>query len=215
MSSPFKPSPRICSEKSGKIKRTETVSPAPVRLPALTATEYAGPCREVECFVCRKFSTVPAGAVSAKCAHCYAFSMLDDVNLHSRTHRRTVKTWGTVTVQAGADLSGVNIECKDLVLNGRVSGHLHCHGVCKVKTDQHISGRVSARRLMVEKKTDVVITEGVYVVNAMIHGVLEAIITAEDTVTIHRNGKVLGDIVTRQLSIEAGGVHQGKLTGLS
>ncbi len=212
MSSPFKPVPRICSEKSGRINHTETATAAPVGLAAPVAAEHTGPCREVECFVCRKFSTVPAGAVSAKCSHCSAYIMLDDVNLHSRTHRRTVKTWGTVTVQPAADLHGVDIECKDIMLNGRVSGKLNCHGVCKIKSGQHITGSLSARRLVVEKKTDVVITGGVYVVNAMVYGVLETALTAEDTVAIHRNGKVLGDIVARKLTIEEGGVHQGKLT---
>ena len=118
-------------------------------------------------------------------------------------------------VQANADLKGLHIECRDLILNGKASGDLLCSGVCKIKADQHISGTFRARRLTVEKKTAVLVTGGVHVENAWIQGTLEGALTAEGTVTIHRHAKFLGDITARRLVIEEGGIHQGSLTRLS
>ena len=89
----------------------------------------------MECFSCRKITSVPATAVSARCGHCSAYIKLDDVILHSRTHRTKVQTCGSVTVQANAALKGLNIECRDMVLYGRASGDFLCRGVCKIKTD--------------------------------------------------------------------------------
>ncbi len=210
MSESFHPLPRICERPSGKIKKaaqTATAWSLPTR-----GAEFSGPGRSVECFACRKFSTVPAGAVSARCSHCSAYIGLDDLALRSGTHRRAVSTWGAVTVMPGADLKGLNIECKELTFNGRGSGNFFCHGVCRIKTDQHISGTVNARRLVLEKKAHALVTGGVHVVNAIVHGVLEATLYAEDTVTIHRHAKVLGDIVASRLIVQEGGVHHGNFS---
>lgn len=160
-------------------------------------------------------TSVPVTAVSARCGHCSAYIKLDDVILHSRTHRTKVQTCGSVTVQANADLKGLNIECRDLVLYGRASGDFLCRGVCKIKTDQHISGSISARRLVVEKKTTVLVTGVIQVENIWIQGSLEGTLTADETVTIHRHAKFLGDITARRLIIEEGGAHQGSFTRLT
>lgn len=149
MNPTFHPIPRISTAPSGKISHP---SPAPPWTLPPTAESSPAPAREVECFSCRKSTSVPATAVSARCGHCSAYIKLDDVILHSRTHRTKVQTCGSVTVQANADLKGLNIECRDLVLYGRASGDFLCRGVCKIKTDQHISGSISARRMVVEKR---------------------------------------------------------------
>ena len=212
MNTPFHPVPRLCPRPSGKIRQP---SPAPPwTLPAATGSSHA-PSRNVECFACRRRTAVPVTAVSARCSHCSAYIKLDDITLHSRTHRTKVQTCGCVTVQANADLKGLHIECRDLILNGKASGDLLCSGVCKIKADQHISGTLRARRLTVEKKTAVLVTGGVHVENAWIQGTLEGALTAEGTVTIHRHAKFLGDITARRLVIEEGGIHQGSLTRLS
>lgn len=212
MNAPFHPQPRICPTPSGKIRQP---SPAPPwTLPSASANNPA-PTRKVACFACRQRTDVPATAVSARCSHCSAYIKLDDIILHSRTHRTRVQTCGSVTIQANADLKGLHIECRDLVLNGKASGDFVCNGVCKIKTDQHISGSLSARRLTVEKKATVLVTGGVHVENAWIQGTLEGTLIAEETITIHRNAKFLGGITARRLVIEEGGIHQGSFTRLS
>lgn len=130
MNPTFHPIPRISTAPSGKISHP---SPAPPWTLPPTAESSLAPAREVECFSCRKSTSVPATAVSARCGHCSAYIKLDDVILHSRTHRTKVQTCGSVTVQANADLKGLNIECRDLVLYGRASGDFLCRGVCKSK----------------------------------------------------------------------------------
>lgn len=208
----FHPVPRISAAPSGKIGKP---APAPPWTLPPAGTGTPAPSREVECFSCRKNTSVPVTAVSARCAHCSAYIKLDDVLLHSRTHRTNVQTCGSVTVQANADLKGLDIECRDLVLNGRASGDFLCRGVCKIKTDQHISGSLAARRLVVEKKTTVLVTGPIHAENVRIYGSLEGTLTAEETVIIHRHARFLGDITARRLVIEEGGIHQGSLTRLA
>lgn len=212
MTSSFHPVPRVSDAPSGKIRKPAPVPPW--TLPPAAAGPPA-PSRKVECFSCRKSTAVPVTAVSARCAHCSAYIKLDDVILHSRTHRTKVQTCGSVTVQANADLKGLNIECRDLVLNGRASGDFLCRGVCKIKTDQHISGTLRARRLVVEKKTTVLVTGSIHAENVRIQGSMEGTLTTEDTVIIHRHAKFLGDITARRLVIEEGGIHQGSFTRLA
>ena len=152
MNPTFHPIPRISTAPSGKISHP---SPAPPWTLSPTAESSLAPAREGNASPAAKAPRSPPRAVSARVRHCSAYIKLDDVILHSRTHRTKVQTCGSVTVQANADLKGLNIECRDLVLYGRASGDFLCRGVCKIKTDQHISGSICARRMVVEKKTTV------------------------------------------------------------
>lgn len=60
----FHPVPRISAAPSGKISHP---SPAPPWTLPPTAESNPAPAREVECFSCRKITSVPATAVSARC----------------------------------------------------------------------------------------------------------------------------------------------------
>lgn len=209
----FQPVPRLCPNASGRILHPRPAPPW--TLPPTTGEHAQTPSREVECFACRKKTSVPATAVSARCSHCAAYIKLDDVSLHSRTHRTKVQTCGSVTVQANTDLKGIEIECRDLIMHGKASGNIQCHGVCKIKTDQHISGRLSARRLTVEKRITVLVTHGIQADNVRLQGTLEGTLSSQGTVMIHKNAKLLGDITARRLIIEEGGIHHGDFTKLT
>lgn len=65
------------------------------------------------------------------------------------------------------------------------------------------------------KKTTVLVTGTIRVENIWIQGSLEGTLTADETVTIHRHAKFLGDITARRLIIEEGGTHQGAFTRLT
>lgn len=206
----FHPRPRISDQPSGKIRHPRREEPW--TLPAMPRQQSGAPVRDVECFACRQYTPVPASAVSARCGHCAAYIKLDDITLHSRTHRTNVQTRGSVTVQAHADLKGLHVECRDLVLYGRISGNILCKGICKIKTDQHISGSLSTCRLAVEKKATVLVINGIHAENVNIEGVLQGTLTATGTVIIRRNAKLLGDLTARRLVIEEGGTHHGNFT---
>ena len=95
MNPTFHPVPRISTAPSGKISHP---SPAPPWTLPPTAESSPAPAREVECFSCRKSTSVPATAVSARCGHCSAYIKLDDVILHSRTHRTKVQTLSLIHI---------------------------------------------------------------------------------------------------------------------
>lgn len=211
MKAQFHPIPRISEHPSGKIFRKDVSMPW--SLPP--KGEGAVPMKQVQCFVCRQMCNVPKSAISAKCLHCASYIKMDDISLHARTHRTFVRTWGTVTIRANADLKGLDVECLHLVMHGRGSGKFRCQGLCKIKSDQHISGMIEAQRLVIEKKAKVTVVGGMLVKDCQINGVLEGQIKASNVITIRRNAKFLGDIVARQLVIEEGGIHQGAFTKLS
>ena len=66
-----------------------------------------------------------------------------------------------------------------------------------------------------QKQTTVLVTGTIRVENIWIQGSLEGTLTADETVTIHRHAKFLGDITARRLIIEEGGTHQGAFTRLT
>lgn len=169
----------------------------------------------MECFAADGDTAVPVTAVSARCSHCSAYIKLDDITLHSRTHRTKVQTCGCVTVQANADLKGLHIECRDLILNGKASGDLLCQRRLQNQGGPAYFRDLARPQANRGKKDGRTGHGGVHVENAWIQGTLEGALTAEGTVTIHRHAKFLGDITARRLVIEEGGIHQGSLTRLS
>lgn len=212
----FCPVPRQCARPSGRISGARAMATPPTDYAAVRKEDDPQrPRKAVICFECGLISLVPQAAFSTRCHHCSAYISLDNVVLHKRSHKTLVQTRGDVTVKAGADFKGVVIKCHNLFLTGKLSGSFDCSGSCVMKTDQLIGGTVRAHTLVVEKKATVTLARPAETHNAQICGIFNGSIQAAGTVTVCKNGKVLGDIRSPKLVIEEGGTHFGHYTKLS
>lgn len=168
------------------------------------------PKREVICYECGMRSQVPAAALSANCVHCHAHLKMTDVDLKPGAQRLTVRTLGDVTVQPDAVLSQLSVVCNNCTLYGRGSGAYKCSGTLRVSCNNRIEGSVQAKRMLVDKSTDVVLTQGITTDELEVNGRLTGRIIANRSILIRRGGELYGDCYTPSLHVEEGGVHRGQ-----
>ncbi len=119
---------------------------------------------------------------------------------HGRPRCTACQTCGSVT-DPNADLKGLNIECRDAGLIRQGVRRFSVPGRLEKRTSTSPAPSPPAGWWW---KKDWV-TGAIQVENIWIQGSLEGTLTADETVTIHRHAKFLGDITARRLIIEEGG----------
>ncbi len=170
------------------------------------------PQREICCYECGRHSHVPAAALSAQCIHCHTHLNMGDVELKAGARRLTVRTLGDVSIAAGAVLSNLSIVCRNLHVHGRGVGSFRCSGRLVVATSLALPGSVEAAELIVERGCELSLQQVAQVRRARIRGRLTGRLNAQGAITIARSGRLVGDCVAEELTIEPGGSHRGSFT---
>lgn len=179
---------------------------------ALTSFRSAGlqssvPTREVECYECGKRSHVPASALSSGCVHCHATLNMQDVELGEDARNLTVRTLGNVMVSPGTVLSHLSIVCRSMTVYGRVSGSFRCSQELSFRESSRVEGTVRARRLVIDRAAEVVMTENVSVREALVEGKLAADVRASGVIRIGREGVLRGRCDAADIIVEPGGQY--------
>ncbi|MEG0723878.1 MAG: polymer-forming cytoskeletal protein [Akkermansia sp.] len=204
----FTPVPRISSECSKK--RDEPIlNPAPSQHTLARPQQTSVPSKPVICFECGLISIVPIAALSTRCHHCSAYICMDDINIHNRSHKTHVQTWGDVTVRPDTDLHDINIQCRHLYLNGQLSGTIHCSGTCLIKKSQIFRGSLTAHTLEIAKRANLTFSAPIIVQQAIINGTLNGVLQCKGTVTLGKNAKFFGDVQATNLIFSEGSSHSG------
>lgn len=206
----YHPIPRRTDAPSGKVTQGDNVTRETGRRPEKVAfPEKDIPTMAVICFECGHISLVPEAALSARCHHCSAYINLDDIVIHNRSYRGSVRTRGNVTVREGTNLDGVSVQSHDLILEGRISENIECTGTCTIKTDQHINGKVHVGTLVIDRKVNAVFSQPVEAKEVEILGTFTGILNCRGTVRIAKGGELIGDLKATRRVLEDGSNHVG------
>ena len=210
MEQTYNPRPRIVSRPSGKRSCSQAQSPPRISQGNNPSSERkSAPSKPTICFDCGLISLVPLTAISATCHHCSAYIRLDDITLHNRSLKRTVQTWGNVTVKHDSNLTHLTIRCKNLTILGKISGNILCTGICSIQTSQIFKGSLKAHTLEIDKRADVTFPTPVEIHQAIIKGTLRGSIHCKGTITLCKYAKILGDVYASNLIFEEGASHFG------
>lgn len=173
-----------------------------------SASQQRGiPTREVECYECGRRSHVPSSALSAECIHCHATLNMDDVELNVDTRNLTVRTLGNAMVAPGTVLSHLSVVCRNMTVYGRVSGNIRCTQELCFRESSRVDGEVCARRLVIDRAAEVVMTEGVSVREVLVEGKLAADVCAAGVIRIGREGVLRGRCDAADIIVEPGGQY--------
>src|SRR5689334_3313432 len=163
----------------------------------------------VECFECKRKQEVSGAATSTICPSCSAHIDLRDYKITSG-FSRSIRTRGNVHLSGKGDLGSSSVECQSALIEGRLRGNLHCDDTATINFAGKIPGRISARRVVVERKADIRCFRRVRAENIEIRGRMSGEIVAQ-TVAIERKGALEGDVTARAISVEKGGMFSGQL----
>lgn len=203
--SPFAPKP-------GLKLRTREEAPAPQSSSILAKFEDFWKRQHssvIECFECKRKQQVCGTATSTICPACSAHIDLRDYKITSG-FSRTIRTRGDVHVTGKGDLGSSSIVCRSALIEGRLRGNLHCDDTATINFAGKIPGRISARRIIVERKADIHCFRRVRAENIEINGRMSGEIVAQ-TVTIQKKGALEGDVTARAITVEKGGMFSGQL----
>jgi cytoskeletal protein CcmA (bactofilin family) len=163
----------------------------------------------VECFECKRKQQVCGTATSTICPSCSAHIDLRDYKITSG-FSRTIRTRGDVHLTGKGDLGSSSVVCRSALVEGRLRGNLHCDDTATINFAGKIPGRISARRIVVERKADIHCFRRVGAESIEIKGRMSGEIIAQ-TVAIQKKGALEGDVTARAITVEKGGMFSGQL----
>ena len=164
----------------------------------------------VECFECKRKHQVSGAATSTICPGCSAHIDLQNYKI-STGFSRSIRTWGDVHLTAKGDLSSSSVICKSALVEGKLRGDLHCNDTATINFSGRITGCLSAKHVIVERRADVQCFRRVRVASIEIKGKMSGEIIAETMVHIHKRGSLEGDVTARAITVEKGGMFSGEL----
>ncbi|MBO0694742.1 MAG: polymer-forming cytoskeletal protein, partial [Verrucomicrobia bacterium] len=163
----------------------------------------------IECFDCKRKQQVCGTAASTICPGCSAHIDLRDYKITSG-FSRTIRTRGDVHLTGKGDLGSSSVVCRSALIEGRLRGNLHCDDTATINFAGKIPGRISARRIIVERKADIHCFRRISAESIEIRGSMSGEIFAQ-TVTIQKKGALEGDVTAKAISVEKGGMFSGQL----
>jgi cytoskeletal protein CcmA (bactofilin family) len=164
----------------------------------------------IQCYACNARQTVSNIAKSSLCPNCSNYIDLRDHKI-TNVFSRTVETQGCVTIGPKGDVSSARIICREAYIYGKLRTQFTCTGEAHVKQKGKILGALSAKHLVVEKRSDVEFSRPVKVDSAEIRGKAYALINAEGEVRITKSGNLEGTIHAKSITVEKGGKFSGEL----
>jgi len=163
----------------------------------------------IECFDCKRKQQVCGTATSTICPSCSAHIDLRDYKITSG-FSRSIRTRGDVHLAGKGDLGSSSVVCQSALIEGRLRGNLHCDDTATINFAGKIPGRISARHVIVERKSDIQCFRRIRAESIEIKGRMSGEIVAQ-TVTIQKKGVLEGDVTARAISVEKGGMFSGQL----
>jgi cytoskeletal protein CcmA (bactofilin family)/Zn finger protein HypA/HybF involved in hydrogenase expression len=170
--------------------------------------------RPVDCLHCGKVFEVVRDAQSSQCPKCGGYISLRDYEVDTDWRRR-IQTRGDVTILKGGSIIGVNVQCHDLTVFGKLAAPVECSGALRIKSHGRIMGNVTCRELRVERGAEVEFQGEVHAESAYIDGDVRAQLTCTGTITLEKKAHLQGLARAGALVVKAGAKHTGMMEVVS
>lgn len=164
--------------------------------------------RKLNCYHCSHIFDVVSDAQSTQCAKCGSYISLKDYSIDQAWHRR-IQTRGNVTVLKGAAITGVNVQCHDLLVLGELSASVECSGKLTIRSHGKIVGNVHCDELCVERGAKVEFQGEVKARTAYIDGVVKGNITCKEKIILEKKARLQGHARASGLVMREGAKHSG------
>ncbi|MES2983486.1 MAG: polymer-forming cytoskeletal protein [Verrucomicrobiota bacterium] len=164
--------------------------------------------RKLHCYHCSHIFDVVSDAQSTQCAKCGSYISLKDYSIDQAWHRR-IQTRGNVTVLKGASITGVNVQCHDLLVLGELSASVECSGKLTIRSHGKIVGNVHCDELCVERGAKVEFQGEVKARTAYIDGEVKGNITCKEKIILEKKARLQGHARASGLVMREGAKHSG------
>lgn len=164
--------------------------------------------RKLNCYHCHHNFDVVSDAQSTQCAKCGSYISLRDYTIDQAWHRR-IQTRGNVTVMKGASITGVNVQCHDLLVLGELSASVDCSGKLVIRSHGKIIGNVHCDELCVERGAKVEFQGEVKARTAYIDGEVKGNISCREKIILEKKARLQGLARASGIVMREGAKHNG------
>lgn len=194
----------VCKKCGGHFHVQEALHPAPRKV------ERSPDRRKITCFDCGTELEVAASAESTMCKRCSSYIDLKNYQIANAVSKN-FKTKGTFVVESKGYVFNTEAIVGDAIIKGRFLGKLFAEHTLTIHSTAEIKGSFKTARLIIPADNHFRWKEPMTVGSAEIAGELANDLHAEGTITLKSTARMFGDLVARNLVVEAGAVVVGQL----
>lgn len=165
--------------------------------------------RSVLCFECDRAHEILADSTSALCPHCGAYIGLKNYDIRDQVNSR-IQTRGDVFVHKKGAITGITIQCHNLIIEGDIKGGAECSGDFILRKNGKINGPVTSDRIIIERRAVVSFMSTVKAREIIIDGEVTGSVSCKKLV-LKKRATLDGDLVVGTLSVEDGARHTGQI----
>jgi len=165
--------------------------------------------RQIRCFQCGTELEVPKAAASTMCKRCSSHVDLADYQI-TQTFSKSFRTHGRLVLEEKGYLLNTESLVGEAILKGRLIGKLSTEGALEIHSSATIKGVLLPGRLVIPLGHHFRWPQPLTIRDAEISGELVADLTGTGTVILKPTAKFFGNVVARNLVVEAGAVFVGE-----
>jgi cytoskeletal protein CcmA (bactofilin family) len=198
----------VCKKCRQHIRAEE--KPKPARKKAARPAERPPDLRRITCFDCGSELEVAVSAESTMCKRCSRYVDLKDYRITSAVSKN-FRTKGSFVLEAKGYVFNTEAVVGEAILKGRFLGKLVAERSLTIYSTADIKGSFKTGSLIIPEANHFRWNEPLKLGSAEIGGELVADVNASGTVVLKSTARLFGDLVAKNLVVEAGAVIVGKV----
>lgn len=164
--------------------------------------------KRVACHSCGHQQRAHHGALEAPCRHCGSLIQYRDIEISTHSTRE-ISTHGKIIVTRKGFLNSTRIQCASAHVEGRISGKINCSGLLRLAGSDQCKAQIHTASLLVDRGARLKLAYTTYIGDGIIRGRVEGDIVCTGTLRITKHGILLGELETRALTVDRGGIYSG------
>ena len=160
--------------------------------------------RIVHCYRCGQDHGVSAHARSTICPGCSNSVELSDL-VFSANVSRPVDTRGLLHITPKGYLNNAFIICGNGLIEGRISGTLHCEGTLRIAASGTMGCQIKAHTVIIEKGAHVELIRPIKTIDMQVFGRAWGQFSCTGKVRIAKGGLLEGRLTAQSVAVEKGG----------
>ncbi len=129
-----------------------------------------------------------------------------EISTHST---REVRTNGRLVVTRKGFLNSTRVQCASAQIDGRISGRVECSGLLRLGGLDQCKAQIHTVSLLVDRGANIQLAYTAMISDGVIRGRVVGDIVCTGSLRIAKHGILLGEVETRALTVDRGGIYSG------
>jgi cytoskeletal protein CcmA (bactofilin family) len=166
--------------------------------------------REVACFECGDTHAANIRANSTQCRSCGRLISMENREIKDAISSR-IQTRGDVHIYKKGIVHSAPIQCNNLIVEGDFTGDAECSGDLILRRSGKITGKVTCKRLLVEKRAKIEFLNSVVMDECRIDGIVTGHLACRGLLALEKKATLTGNIKVGRLTVADGAKHTGQI----